>query len=62
MTVRLNAEDAKVLVALSQGGESVSDILRRGMRRVAQEQWEEQLRVDAARLSGEDLNSEADAW
>ena len=63
VTMRVNAEDASILVDLMKGSSSgVTDVLRRGIRRVQQEQWEERLRREAATLAGEDLNAEADAW
>lgn len=63
LTMRVNADDAEILVTLmAKGNENVTDILRRGMRRLAQEQWEEQLRQESTALADEDLNAEADAW
>jgi hypothetical protein len=63
VTMRVNAEDASILVDLMKvSGAGVTDVLRRGIRRVQQEQWEDQLRREAATLADEDLNAEADAW
>lgn len=63
VTMRVNAEDAAILVDLMKGSRAgVTDVLRRGIRRVQQEQWEDQLRREAATLADEDLNTEADAW
>lgn len=63
VTMRVNAEDASILVSLMRDTRSgVTDVLRRGIRRVQQEQWEDQLRREAAALAEEDLNAEADAW
>ncbi|MCM3503017.1 hypothetical protein M3667_14185 [Microbacterium sp. P26] len=63
VTMRVNAEDARILVELMKDSRSgVTDVLRRGIRRVQQEQWEDQLRREAATLTDEDLNDEDDAW
>ncbi len=63
VTMRVNAEDASILVELMKVSRAgVTDVLRRGIRRVQQEQWEDQLRREAATLADEDLNAEADAW
>lgn len=63
VTMRLNAEDAGILVdVMKSSSAGITDVLRRGIRRVQQEQWEDRLRREATTLADEDLNAEADAW
>ncbi len=61
-TIRINREDACLMEEVVHSDESVTDLFRRALRRLSQEQWEQQLRRDAVRLADEDLSTEADAW
>ncbi|RKS05328.1 hypothetical protein DFP74_0922 [Nocardiopsis sp. Huas11] len=56
--------DAEILNAYKRAGETNSDVLRRGLRALQRQEWEEQAREDMARIAadGEDLSGEPDAW
>lgn len=43
-------------------GEKTSDVIRRALRLLDRQAWEERARADMRRLSAEDLSTEADAW
>jgi hypothetical protein len=42
--------------------EKISDLVRRALRLLDREAWEERARADMHRLRTEDLSAEADAW
>ena len=42
--------------------EKTSDVIRRALRLLDREAWEERARADMHRLKSEDLSAEADAW
>ena len=42
--------------------EKTSDVIRRALRLLDREAWEERARADMHRLRSEDLSAEADAW
>ena len=42
--------------------EKTSDVIRRALRLLDQEAWQERARVDMRLLKTEDLSAEADAW
>jgi hypothetical protein len=62
LSMRATAEDARLLDSVAVAGETVTDVLRRAIRRLSQEQWEAELRRDAVRLVDDDVNAEDDAW
>ena len=59
---RPTPEDQKILDAATAGGESTTDVIRRALRLLDREAWEERARADMHRLRTEDLSAEADAW
>jgi hypothetical protein len=59
---RPTAEDLGVIEANRREGEKTSDVIRRALRLLDREAWEERARADMRRLSDEDLSSEPDAW
>ncbi|MGP3983286.1 hypothetical protein [Streptomyces sp. KR80] len=59
---RPTEEDARIIKAAMRRGESPSDVIRRALRLLEREVWLTRARADAARLAGEDLFGEEDAW
>ena len=59
---RPTEEDLRVIEANRHGDEKTSDVIRRALRLLDREAWEERARADMHRLRGEDLSAEADAW
>jgi len=59
---RPTAEDLSVIEANRREGEKTSDVIRRALRLLDREAWEERARSDMRRLRAEDLSAEADAW
>ena len=59
---RPTEEDLRVIEANRRGGEKTSDVIRRALRLLDREAWEERARADMHRLETEDLSAEADAW
>ena len=59
---RPTAEDLSVIEANRREGEKTSDVIRRALRLLDREAWEERARTDMRRLREEDLSSEPDAW
>jgi Arc/MetJ-type ribon-helix-helix transcriptional regulator len=51
-----------VIEANRRKDEKTSDVIRRALRLLDREAWEERARVDMHRLRTEDLSAEADAW
>jgi hypothetical protein len=59
---RPTEEDLRVIEANRREGEKTSDVIRRALRLLDREAWEERARADMHRLKSEDLSSEADTW
>lgn len=55
-------DDERILREAAHPGESRSDTLRRALRLLDHERWQEQFRVDAEALKDEDVNAEPEAW
>jgi hypothetical protein len=55
-------EDLRVIEANRRDDEKTSDVIRRALRLLDREAWEERARADMRRLRSEDLSTEADAW
>jgi hypothetical protein len=59
---RPTEEDLRIIEANRREDEKTSDVIRRALRLLDREAWEERARSDMHRLRGEDLSGEADAW
>lgn len=59
---RPTEEDLRVIEANRRKDEKTSDVIRRALRLLDREAWEERARADMHRLKAEDLSAEADAW
>ena len=59
---RPTEEDLLVIEANRRKDEKTSDVIRRALRLLDREAWEERARADMHRLRNEDLSAEADAW
>jgi antitoxin ParD1/3/4 len=59
---RPTEEDIRVIEANRRKDEKTSDVIRRALRLLDREAWEERARADMHRLGTEDLSAEADAW
>ncbi len=59
---RPTEEDLRVIDAHRRENENTSDVIRRALRLLDREAWEERARADMHRLRTEDLSGEADAW
>ena len=59
---RPTEEDLRVIEANRRKDEKTSDVIRRALRLLDREAWEERARADMHRLRDEDLSAEADAW
>ena len=59
---RPTEEDLRVIKANRRNDEKTSDVIRRALRLLDREAWEERARADMHRLRAEDLSAEADAW
>lgn len=59
---RPTEEDLRVIEANRRGDEKTSDVIRRALRLLDREAWEERARADMRRLRSEDLSAEQDAW
>jgi hypothetical protein len=59
---RPTEEDLRVIEANRRQDEKTSDVIRRALRLLDREAWEERARADMHRLKSEDLSAEADAW
>jgi hypothetical protein len=59
---RPTEEDLRVIEANRRENEKTSDVIRRALRLLDREAWEERARADMHRLRSEDLSAEADAW
>ena len=59
---RPTEEDLRVIEANRREDETTSDVIRRALRLLDREAWEERARADMHRLRDEDLSAEADAW
>lgn len=59
---RPTEEDLRVIDASRRENEKTSDVIRRALRLLAREAWEERARADMHRLRSEDLSGEAGAW
>jgi hypothetical protein len=59
---RPTEEDLRVIEANRRKDEKTSDVIRRALRLLDREAWEERARADMHRLSAEDLSTEPDEW
>ena len=59
---RPTEEDLRVIEANRREDEKTSDVIRRALRLLDREAWEERARADMHRLRSEDLSAEADEW
>jgi antitoxin ParD1/3/4 len=59
---RPTQQDLRVIEANRRDGEKTSDVIRRALRLMDRDAWEERARADMRRLKSEDRSSEADAW
>lgn len=59
---RPTAEDLSVIEANRREGEKTSDVIRRALRLLDREAWEERARRDMRRLRSEDLSADPDEW
>jgi antitoxin ParD1/3/4 len=59
---RPTEEDLRVIEANRRQDEKTSDVIRRALRLLDREAWEERARADMHRLKSEDLSTEADEW
>jgi hypothetical protein len=59
---RPTEEDLRVIEANRRQDEKTSDVIRRALRLLDREAWEERARADMHRLKNEDLSAEADTW
>jgi hypothetical protein len=59
---RPTEEDLRVIEANRRADEKTSDVIRRALRMLDREAWEERARADMHRLRSEDLSAEPDAW
>jgi hypothetical protein len=59
---RPTEEDLRVIEANRHADEKTSDVIRRALRLLDRETWEERARADMHRLRSEDLSAEPDAW
>ncbi len=59
---RPTEEDIRVIEANRREDEKTSDVIRRALRLLDREAWEERARADMHRLRSEDLSAEPDAW
>lgn len=59
---RPTEEDLRVIEANRRKDEKTSDVIRRALRLLDREAWEDRARADMRRLKSEDLSTEADAW
>ena len=60
--VRPKEEDLRVIEANRRKDEKTSDVIRRALRLLDREAWEERARADMHRLRNEHLSAEADEW
>ena len=59
---RPTEDDLRVIEANRRTDEKTSDVIRRALRLLDREAWEDRARADMHRLRIEDLSTEADAW
>ncbi|MGW0183492.1 hypothetical protein [Nocardia sp. NPDC003345] len=61
---RATVHDRSLVEKLAREGETTSDVLRRALHVLEQEQWQTQMQAAADRIeaSGENLGDEPDAW
>ena len=59
---RPTEEDLRLIEANRRHDEKTSDVIRRALRLLDREAWEERARADMHRLKGEDLSAETDTW
>ena len=59
---RPTEDDLRVIEANRRTDEKTSDVIRRALRLLDREAWEDRARADMHRLRTEDLPTEADAW
>ncbi|HLJ99468.1 MAG TPA: hypothetical protein VKU39_06120 [Streptosporangiaceae bacterium] len=59
---RPTEEDLRVIEANRRADEKTSDVIRRALRLLDREAWEDRARADMHRLRSEDLSAEPDQW
>jgi antitoxin ParD1/3/4 len=59
---RPTEDDLRVIEANRREHEKTSDVIRRALRLLDREAWEERAREDMHRLRSEDLSAEDDEW
>jgi Arc/MetJ-type ribon-helix-helix transcriptional regulator len=59
---RPTEEDLRIIEANRRKDEKTSDVIRRALRLLDREAWEERALADMHRLRTEDLSAEPDAW
>ncbi|WP_280400646.1 hypothetical protein [Nocardia carnea] len=61
---RATGQDRALVERLAREGETTSDVLRRALYVLEQEQWQREMQEAADRIeaSGENLGDEPDAW
>ncbi|XVV35018.1 hypothetical protein ACQPXT_13620 [Streptomyces sp. CA-100214] len=59
---RPTEEDDELIRAHKRPDETITDVLRRALRALDRESWEQQARADMERIAGEDLSEEPDDW
>lgn len=59
---RPTEDDLRVIEANRRTDEKTSDVIRRALRLLDREAWEDRARADMHRLRTEYLSTEADAW
>lgn len=59
---RPTEEDLRIIEANRREGEKTSDVIRRALRLLDREAWEQRARVDMHQLRSDDLSADDDAW
>jgi antitoxin ParD1/3/4 len=59
---RPTEDDLRIVEANRRENEKTSDVIRRALRLLDREAWEERARADMHRLRSEDLSAEAEEW
>ncbi|HEX4816281.1 MAG TPA: hypothetical protein VFV66_26360 [Nonomuraea sp.] len=59
---RANAEDERIIRAAMRADERPSDVIRRALRVLHRDMWQERMRRNARGLDDEDLSGGQDGW
>ncbi|MDR0848972.1 MAG: hypothetical protein LBN10_08035 [Propionibacteriaceae bacterium] len=54
--------DTRIIEEAQKDGETRSDVIRRALRHLDQEEWLKRFHEESVRLTDENLNTEPDAW